>query len=95
MTQLCLLFGIDSLLDHAMGLVEVESVDNQVLKHLEEAKEHLLEKLRVDIVSICETFEYDEVILKGSPLGRRDGRVYENLLDMARGLEFNQQQSLS
>lgn len=94
-TQLCLLFGIDSLLDHAMGLVEVESVDRQVLKHLEEAKEHLLEKLRVDIVAISETFEYDEVILKFSPLGRKDGRVYENLLDMARGLDFNHQEGLS
>lgn len=78
-----------------MGLVEVESVDRQVLKHLEAAKEHLLEKLRVDIVAICETFDYDEVILKFSPLGRKDGRVYENFLDMARSIEFNQQDALS
>lgn len=75
--------------------MEVESVHPSVLKYLEEAKEYLLEKLRTDIVSIGESFEYNEVILKFSPLGRQDGRVYENLLDMARNIDFNQQKGLS
>jgi hypothetical protein len=34
-------------------------------------------------------------MLKFSPLGRKDGRVYENLLELARNIQFNQEEGVS
>ena len=43
-------------MEWSIGLVEVEGVDRKVMRQLEELKEHLISKLRTDVVAIAESF---------------------------------------
>lgn len=51
-----MLFGVESLLENCIGLVEVAGADRMLISQLEELKEHLIAKLRPELVSIAESF---------------------------------------
>lgn len=84
------LYAVDSLLETANGLLELPTINSSVFSCLEELRESLLERMRPEMATLSEFMNFNEIDLRFSPLGRQDGKVYENLLEMARKNGFNQ-----
>ena len=87
--RLCLLYGIDKLLAHPLGLFESEYVSPKQISLLGERKEALLTEIRPDAIGVVDAFGYPDNTL-ASALGVYDGNVYETLMKYVReNNEFN------
>ena len=83
MQNLCILFSVEQLLEHANFLVMAEVFDSEQLKILRDVYEELLELVHVDSLLLVEGFSCDDILLQ-STLGHSNGKPYENLLEMAK-----------
>ena len=83
MQNLCILFSVDQILEYANFLVMAEVFDSEQLKILRDVYEELLEKVHVDSLVLLEGFSYPDIFLQ-STIGHSNGKVYENLLAMAK-----------
>ena len=58
-------------------------ITSSTLKNIQNLREKLLAELRPDVLTIVESFEYDDNTLH-SAIGCADGNVYERLLDWSK-----------
>ena len=80
--KLCLLYGIQKLLDYPLGVAESGYFLPTHFSYLKEKREDLLEELRPEIVALTDAFAYRDESLH-SALAVSDGKVYETLYDWA------------
>jgi len=78
---LCLLYGVQKLLEQPLGLLQSEYLTGKQSILLEDKKGELLEIIRPDVVGIVDAFGYPDNTLR-SALGVYDGNVYETLMKM-------------
>ncbi|KAK0408013.1 hypothetical protein QR680_003724 [Steinernema hermaphroditum] len=83
--KLHLLYELSDMSGH---LLEDGFVNSQQMTYIQEAIYQLLAKIRPNAVSIVDSFVFDDRQLK-SVLGRRDGHVYENMLEWAKHSSLN------
>jgi len=89
MTRLCILYGVQKLLENPIGLMESEYFSSKQITMLRQRKETLLEEIRPDVVGLVDAFAYPDNTLR-SVLGVYDGNVYENMMKLVReSNEFN------
>uniref|UniRef100_A0A7I5EAH0 Acyl-coenzyme A oxidase n=1 Tax=Haemonchus contortus TaxID=6289 RepID=A0A7I5EAH0_HAECO len=81
------------LLDMAYYLLEDGYLSGQQLDYMKEDMYRLLARLRPNIVSLVDSWDFSDHELR-SVLGRRDGHVYENLYKWAQESELNRTQVL-
>lgn len=81
MQNLCLLYGVQKLLEQPLGLLQSEYLTGKQSILLEDKKGELLEIIRPDVVGIVDAFGYPDNTLR-SALGVYDGNVYETLMKM-------------
>lgn len=81
--RLCMLYGIEKLLLHPLGILESEYISPKQIVLLKEKKNVLMEQIRPDVLGLVDAFAYPDNTLK-SALGLYDGNVYETLLQWVR-----------
>lgn len=87
--RLCMLYGIEKILEHPLGLVESEYLSSKQFVWLRQRKEELLEEIRPDAIGLVDAFGYPDNTIR-SALGVYDGNVYEALMKNVReNNEFN------
>uniref|UniRef100_A0A1I8AV65 Acyl-coenzyme A oxidase n=1 Tax=Steinernema glaseri TaxID=37863 RepID=A0A1I8AV65_9BILA len=86
--NLYLLYELSEMSGH---LLEDGFVSGQQMSYIQNAVYKLLAKIRPNAVSIVDSFVFDDRQLK-SVLGRRDGHVYENMLEWAKHSSLNKTQ---
>ena len=87
--RLCVLYGIEIILRHPLGLVESEYVTPKQFKLINQRKQALLREIRPEVIGLVDSFGYPDNTLR-SALGQYDGNVYETLLKWVREEnEFN------
>ena len=82
LTKLCLLYGIQKLLDYPLGIAESGYFLPVHFTYLREKKEELLEELRPDAVALTDAFSYRDECLN-SALGLSNGKIYETMYEWA------------
>ncbi|TKR69693.1 hypothetical protein L596_021818 [Steinernema carpocapsae] len=82
------LYLMYELTDCSQHLLEDGFINGQQLSYVQKAVYKLLEKIRPNAVSIVDSWAFDDRQLK-SVLGRRDGNVYEHMLEWAKFSELN------
>ena len=80
--KLCLLYGINKLLENAIGLAECGYFAKEHFAMLKAKKSDLLASLRPDAIGLVDAMAFEDSGLK-SALGRYDGNVYETLYEWA------------
>jgi acyl-CoA oxidase len=88
LNNLCLLFGVHSLVHNAKLLVQAGFVTASDENLLQNHLYALYQLLRPDAVALVDVFDLSDRFL-GSVLGRYDGRVYEQLFDWAKASPLN------
>ncbi|KAH8384986.1 hypothetical protein KR093_004302, partial [Drosophila rubida] len=88
--QLIELFVLDTLLRQLGAVLKWNSISGRQLQQVEQRYEQLLQQLRPNAVALVDGFDFHDRVL-GSTLGCHDGRVYERLMEHARGNPLNQQ----
>ncbi|XP_034490529.1 probable peroxisomal acyl-coenzyme A oxidase 1 isoform X2 [Drosophila innubila] len=88
--QLIELFVLDTFLRQLGAVLKWNSINKHQLQQVETRYEQLLEQLRPNAIAIVDGFDFHDRVL-GSTLGCHDGRVYERLMEHARGNPLNQQ----
>ena len=78
-----ILFALDQLFENANLFVLSECLNSEQLKVLKDVYEEILEKVHVDAFRLIEAFEIPDILLQ-STIGHSNGKVYENLLNMAK-----------
>lgn len=78
-----ILFALDQLFENANLFVLSESLNSEHLKILKDVYEEVLEKVHIDGFKLVEAFQIPDVFLQ-STIGHSNGKVYENLLNMAK-----------
>jgi len=81
--RLCLLYGIEKIIEHPLGLVESEYLSSKQFIWLRQRKEELLEEIRPDAIGLVDAFGYPDNTIR-SALGVYDGNVYETLMSWVR-----------
>ena len=82
LTKLCLLFGIQKLLDNPLGVAESGYLLPVHFGYLKAKKEDLLEELRREAVALTDAFAIRDECLN-SALVAPDGKVYETMYEWA------------
>ncbi|KAH8276476.1 hypothetical protein KR044_010882 [Drosophila immigrans] len=89
--QLIELFVLDTMLRQLGTVLKwCPSITGRQLQQVEQRFEQLLQQLRPNAVALVDGFDFHDRVL-GSTLGCHDGRVYERLMEHARGNPLNQQ----
>jgi len=82
LTKLCLLYGIQKLLDFPLGVAESGYFLPVHFTYLKEKKEDLLDELRPEAVALTDAFAYRDECLN-SALGLSNGKIYETMYEWA------------
>ncbi|KAL6782117.1 ACX1 [Auxenochlorella protothecoides x Auxenochlorella symbiontica] len=85
---LCQLHGVTLLVDAAGDLLEAGYINSTQAVQLRAAKRELVRAVRPDAVALTDGFGYEDYLLS-SALGRKDGDVYQALLEAAQGSPLN------
>ncbi|KAM8720799.1 hypothetical protein ACLKA7_006788 [Drosophila subpalustris] len=88
--QLIELFVLDTFQRQLGAVLKWNSISKHQLQLVEQRFEQLLQELRPNAVAIVDGFDFHDRVL-GSTLGCHDGRVYERLMEHARGNPLNQE----
>lgn len=80
--KLCLLYGICSILEKPLFVLEAGILLPQQIDILLEEKEKLMKVIRPDVIGLVDCFQWNDNSLR-SCLGRFDGNIYENLFELA------------
>jgi len=80
--KLCLLYGVQKVLDYPLGVAESGYFLPVHFSYLKEKKEELLEELRPEAVALTDAFAYRDECLN-SALALSNGKVYETLYEWA------------
>jgi len=81
--RLCMLYGIQKLLEQPLGLMESQYCTARQFTLLRKRKEILLEEIRPDVIGLVDAFAIPDNSLR-SVLGQYDGNVYETLMQKVR-----------
>lgn len=83
MQNLCLLYGVQKLIEQPLGLMQSEYLSTKQFTLIQDKKEELLEIIRPDVVGLVDAFGYPDNTLR-SAIGTYDGNVYETLMKTVR-----------
>ena len=73
-TQLCLLYGSNLILIHSFPLIEGEYISNHHIGSLSKLKEHLLKKLRPNLIGLVDSFGIPDRFIRSALIS---GNPYE------------------
>ncbi|XP_062137756.1 probable peroxisomal acyl-coenzyme A oxidase 1 [Drosophila sulfurigaster albostrigata] len=88
--QLIELFVLDTWQRQLGAVLKWNNISGRQLQQVEQRYEQLLQQLRPNAVAVVDGFDFHDRVL-GSTLGCYDGRVYERLMEHARGNPLNQE----
>jgi len=90
MTNLCILFGINEIMDKPLGIIESGYLLKEQIRLMHEVKEKLFLEIRPQSIGLVDANMLSDNTLK-SALGRYDGKVYETMFEWAqKENSFNQ-----
>lgn len=82
LTRLCVLHGLQTILDRPSGVIESEYINPEQIKYMNQLRETLFSEIRPDAIGLADANRFSDNTLR-SALGRYDGKVYETMYEWA------------
>ena len=80
--RLCVLYGVQVILDRPLAVIESQYLNNEQIKAMNQLRETLFAEIRPDAIGLADANRFSDNTLR-SALGRYDGRVYETMYEWA------------
>ena len=82
LNRLCNLYGINTILERPLGVIESHFINTEQIRMLNELRESLFAEIRPDAIGFADANRFSDNSLR-SALGRYDGKVYETMFEWA------------